>query len=228
MTTPLPPPELRARVLARASAEPVAPRPAGAWRRTLLVVLAVGVSYGILASIGGPGSYGRPQAYTLVLAALWGLVGGLGAWAGVARGHSMLGRPASWRVLVVLLTPVALFATAFAVNALWPPPYKFADFDKHMTCVEWTLIMAAAPLIAFTYLRRGSDPVAPRLTGAAIGTAAGAVGALGIELICSHATLEHVLFGHVLPVALLAGIGAIVAGRVVAVQAGPSSRAPAL
>jgi hypothetical protein len=219
MTPSFPPPELRARVLAQASAEPVPPRAAGTWRRTLAVVLSVGVSYGILASIGGPGSGGRPLAYTYVLAALWGVVGVLGAWAGVGRGHSMLGRPASWRVLVVLLTPVALFATAFVVNALWPPPFRFADFDKHLTCVEWTLVMAAAPLIAFTYLRRGSDPVAPRLTGAAIGTAAGTVGALGIELICTHATLFHVLVGHVLPVALLAVLGALVAGRIVSVRA---------
>lgn len=226
MDTPLPPAELRARVLARVRAEPVPPRPAGTWKRTLAVVLGVGVSYGVLAAIGGPGSYGRPQAYTFVLAALWGLVGVLGTWAGVARGHSMLGRPAVWRVLVVALTPVALFATAFVVNALWPPPFKLADLERHLVCTEFTLLMALGPLLAFTYLRRNSDPVAPRLTGAAIGAAAGAIGAVGIELRCSHATLFHIAVGHVLPVLTMALLGALLAGRIVAVKADASPVRP--
>jgi hypothetical protein len=219
MTTPLPPADLRARVLARAEAEPVAPRAAATWTRVLAVGAALGVSYGLLMSIGGPGAYGRSQAYTVVLTALWGLVGVLGAWAGVARGRSMLGRPASWRLAVFVLTPVALVATALLAGALWPPPYKAADLDKHLVCVEWSMLMAVAPLVAFAWLRRGSDPVAPRLTGAAIGTAAGAIGAVGIELRCSHATVDHVLLGHVLPVLILAGLGALIAGRVVAVTA---------
>jgi len=79
--------------------------------------------------------------------------------------------------------------------------------------------MALGPFIAFTFLRRGSDPVAPRLTGAAIGAVSGVIGAVGIELRCSHATFFHVAVGHVLPVALLAMLGALVAGRVVAVRA---------
>jgi len=96
--TPTPPPDLRARVLSAARAEPVPPRPSASWRRTLAVCMGVGVSFAILMSIGGPGQYGRSAAYTFVLAVLWALVGAAGAWAAVARGHSMLGRPASWRV----------------------------------------------------------------------------------------------------------------------------------
>jgi hypothetical protein len=196
MNTPLPPADLRARVLSAARSEPVAPRPAGAWHRTLMACVGVGAAFGVLLSIGGPGVYGRPATYTLVLAALWALVGAVGAWAGVSRGPSMLGRPATWRVLVVILAPLAL-----------------------MECIEFTTLMSLGPLIAFTFLRRGSDPVAPRLTGAAIGTVSGAIGAVCIELRCSHATLFHVTAGHVLPVVMLAVLGALVAGRVVAVRA---------
>jgi len=109
--------------------------------------------------------------------------------------------------------------TAQVVGAVWPPPYKVADLDKHLVCIEFTTLMALGPFIAFTFLRRGSDPVAPRLTGAAIGAVSGVIGAVGIELRCSHATLVHVALGHVLPVALLAMLGALVAGRIVAVRA---------
>jgi len=217
--TPTPPPDLRARVLSAARAEPVPPRPSASWRRTLAVCMGVGVSFAILMSIGGPGQYGRSAAYTFVLAVLWALVGAAGAWAAGARGHSMLGRPASWRVLVLILTPLALMLTAQVVGAVWPPPYKVADLDKHLVCIEFTTLMALGPFIAFTFLRRGSDPVAPRLTGAAIGAVSGVIGAVGIELRCSHATLVHVALGHVLPVALLAMLGALVAGRIVAVRA---------
>jgi hypothetical protein len=226
MTTPVPPPDLRTRVLAEVRSVPVAPRPAGSWRRTFVAVLGVGVSFALLMSIGGPGAYGRPQSYTLALAALWALVGAVAAWAGVARGRSMLGHPASWRALAAILTPVALVITALVAGALWPPPFKLADLDKHVTCIEWTVLMALGPLVAFTFLRRGSDPVAPRLTGAAIGAASGCIGALGIELRCSHATLVHVALGHVLPVVVLTILGALVAGRVVAVRAtAPATRA---
>jgi hypothetical protein len=219
MTAPMPPPDLRARVLAEARSSPVAPRAAGSWRRTFASCLGVGASFAILMSIGGPGPYGRPPAYTLALAALWLLVGVTAAWAGVARGRSMLGRPSSWRALVVVLTPVALVVTALFAGEMWPPPVKVADMSRHLVCMAFTVLMALGPLVAFTFLRRGSDPVAPRLTGAAIGAVSGAIGALGIELRCSHATLLHVTVGHVLPVALLALVGALVAGRVVAVRA---------
>jgi hypothetical protein len=219
MNTPLPPADLRARVLSAARSEPVAPRPAGAWHRTLTACVGVGAAFGVLLSIGGPGVYGRPATYTLVLAALWALVCAVGAWAGVSRGPSMLGRPATWRVLVVILAPLALILTAQLAGALWPPPFLLADTGKHLECIEFTTLMALGPLIAFMFLRRGSDPVAPRLTGAAIGTVSGAIGAVCIELRCSHATLFHVAAGHVLPVVMLAVLGALVAGRVVAVRA---------
>jgi hypothetical protein len=227
MTTPVPPPDLRDRVLAEVRSAPVAPRSVGSWRRTLVACAGVGVSFAILMSIGGPGPYGRPQSYTVALAALWALVGAAVAWAGVARGPSMLGRPVSWRALAAILAPVGLVVTALLASALWPPPFKVADLDKHLTCIEFTVLMALGPLLAFTFLRRGSDPVAPRLTGAAIGAASGCIGAVGIELRCSHATLAHVALGHVLPVALLTVVGALVASRVVAVRAaasGPRAR----
>lgn len=210
--------ELRARVLGAARAEAALPRSSGAGRRGLVVLGGVFLSVAILFSIGGPGGYGRPSRYYLTLAALWLAIGVVAAWAGVARGRSMLGRPAATRMLVVALVPLALVATALVAGVATSPVIKDTGLLEHMRCVMFTVVMAVGPLAAFLFIRRGSDPVAPAITGAAIGTAAGAIGALGIELRCSHAGLFHVFVGHVLPVAALALVGALVASRVVAVR----------
>jgi hypothetical protein len=218
VSTPLPPPDLRARVLAAAKAEPVPPRRAATWTRIAAIVVGLGVSYGILAAIGGPGNWGRSSAYVLLLTSLWGLTALAAGWAGVSRGKSMLGRPMAWRVGVALLVPLALLASSVVANTVMPPPFHVAHWSNHLTCIEFSSLMAVGPLVAYLFVRRGSDPVAPHLTGAALGAAAGAVGAVGIELRCSHATFDHVLLGHVLPVAFLALLGALIAGRVVAVR----------
>ena len=86
-------------------------------------------------------------------------------------------------------------------------------------CLVIALAMATAPLLAFMLLAKGSDPVHPRAMGAALGAAAGAWGALGIGLHCPYAFPAHVALGHVLPVLLLAGIGALAGGRLVGVRA---------
>lgn len=211
--------ELRARVLAAARAEPVAPRAVGALRSALAITGGVAVSAAILMSIGGPGGYGRPSGYYVTLAVLWLGVGVAGAWAGVVRGRSMLGRAVSLRALVVVLVPVALVLTALVAGLAVPPYVKATGMHEHLRCVMFTVLMAAGPLAALLFVRRGSDPVAPRITGAALGTVAGAIGGLGIELRCSHAGLFHVFVGHIVPVVALALFGALVAGRVVAVRA---------
>lgn len=226
MTTPTPvlPPDLRARVLATASAERVAPRAVGLRRHGIAVAAGLAVSLAILFEIGGPGNYGRPAGYVPTLAILWLAVGLAAVWVGVMRGRSMLGRPAAWSVAAAVLTPVALMITATIVGFMWPSVLgESTKLRHHVSCIEFSTLMAIGPLVAFAFVRRGSDPVAPRLTGAAIGAAAGAIGALGIEVRCPHASLFHVAVGHLGPVVALTLVGAFVVGRVVGVSA-PEAR----
>ncbi len=219
MSAPGPSAELRARVLAAARAEPVPTRSAGLARRTAVVAVGVVASVLVLAYIGGPKPDGRPMGYFLVMAALWSLVALAATWAGVARGRSMLGRSTSMRVVVAALTPAALVVAALGAAMLWPStisdPSTMAD---HLFCLELGSLMALGPLVAFALVRRGSDPVAPRLTGAALGAVAGAWGGLFIELRCGHASIEHVVIGHVLPVVVMMLVGALIAGSVVSVR----------
>jgi len=186
-------------------------------------VLAIGfaLSVGISVYLGGPGA-SLPPGYTALLGAAWLLVGVVATWEGVARGRSMLGRPAVVRVLVAVLTPLALLVTAMGAALAWPETLATpATIEAHVVCVVFTMLFALGPLVAFAIVRRGSDPVAPRLTGAAIGAASGAWGALGIELHCGHASAMHVLVGHVAPVVLLTLVGVLVGDRVIALQRTP-------
>jgi hypothetical protein len=217
---PLPPADLRARVLDAARREPVRPRASGVRGRVLAVAMGFALPVAIAACLGGPGTGGRPLGYVVLVAASWTALAGLATWAGVSRGRSMLGRPLAWRILVAALTPVVLLAAALVGGLLWPSTLT-GDPTLHgpLICDVFTTLFAAGPLVAFAVVRRRSDPVAPRLSGAALGAAAGAWGAVGIALHCADATPGHVAVGHVLPVVLAAVIGLLVGNRVVAIRA---------
>jgi hypothetical protein len=177
-----------------------------------MVVLALGFALSACISLylGGPGA-SLPPGYTALLGAAWLLVGVVATWEGVARGRSMLGRPAIVRVLVAVLTPVALLATAMGAAMAWPETLATrTTVEANVVCVVFTLLFALGPLAAFAVVRRRSDPVAPRLTGAAIGAASGAWGALGIEMHCGHASATHILLGHIAPVVLLTVLGVLI------------------
>src|SRR5262249_4096481 len=104
--------------------------------------------------------------------------------------------------------------------AVWPQTNVDAStLANHTSCARFTFVSALGPLIAFAFYRRRSDPVAPRLTGLAIGAASGAWGALTIELHCGHTSLTHVMIGHLVPVAVLMLVGVLVGHFVVAVRA---------
>jgi hypothetical protein len=123
------------------------------------------------------------------------------------------------------MTPIALLVTSFASGVGWPQTLdNESSIGAHLLCVVGTIGFALAPLVLFATMRRGSDPVAPRLTGAAIAAAAGAWGALAIELHCRYTSPLHVIFGHVVPVALLALAGMAVGDRFVALRSRPAAR----
>jgi Negative regulator of sigma F len=141
-------------------------------------------------------------------------IAALAVWV-VVGGRSMLGRSTSVLLGVVLLTPLVLllwknFITGSAVYGISRPGLK---------CLELSLATAISPLIALVVLRRGSDPVHPVATGAALGAATGAGSWVMVDLWCPLSNLSHLLFGHVLPIAILALLGAAMGGMFVRVKA---------
>jgi hypothetical protein len=220
MSAPLPPPDLRARVLAAARSEPARSRSAGIRRRALAIALGFAAAVAFGALVARPKLGGRPAGYVALVGAAWIAVALVASWGALARGRSMLGRPIAQRIGIALVTPVALSAVALIGNWLWPQTVEVhAGFVKDALCGAFTMIFAAGPLVAFLAVFRGSDPLAPGMGGAALGAAAGAWGAFGIELFCNCPYPGHVLIGHVLPVLLLALVGAAIGDRTLRVVA---------
>jgi hypothetical protein len=88
------------------------------------------------------------------------------------------------------------------------------------------LLFAAGPLAALGFLRRGVDPVHPRLLGAALGVATGAYAGVLVDLWCPSAEISHVLLGHLGPFVVLVLAGAWLGGRLLGLRS-VRARAPA-
>jgi hypothetical protein len=222
MSTSHPPAELRARVLDAARREPVPPAKVGQRRQWWFVARGFAVAFAICVAAAIHGSEAktpRPLGCILSLEMLWLSLAVAATWAGVNRGTSMLGRPKALRMAVAALTPAAMLAAWLPVAFAWPQTLQDASgLRSHLVCIVMTMILAAGPLVAFVRLRRASDPVSPRVTGAALGAAAGAWGDAAHVLICGYTAPAHILIGHILPVALLTGIGFVLGDRVVALR----------
>jgi hypothetical protein len=217
-----PPVELRARVLDAIRRESAPPRQESRRADFWLVArgFAVASAICIVAAMrGSQAKTPRPPGCILSLELLWLSLAVAATWAGVNRGKSLLGRPRAWRLGVALLAPAAMVAAWLPVAFAWPETLRDGSgFRAHLLCVVTTMALAAGPLIAFVRVRRGSDPASPRLTGAALGAASGVWGDAAHVLICGYTAPAHILIGHVLPVVLLAAVGALLGDRVVALR----------
>jgi hypothetical protein len=193
------------------------PLPTGSGRRLWHVV-----------TEGGAAAQDRPLGYVVTLELIWLLVAGWATWVGMARGRSMLGRSSASKIAVATLTPAALILTwlvvAFAwIRAVLPLAWVEVmndgpDGHFHTCCALMSLAYAAGPLLAFLAIRRGRDLASPIQAGAAIGAAAGAWGAVVHFPFCQCTSPLHVALGHVLPVVVLATLGALVGGPLLGVH----------
>jgi hypothetical protein len=153
------------------------------------------------------------------LDAAWLLVAAAASWAGVYRGRSMLGRPAAWKAGVALLTPLVMLALWWPLAQVWPSTLeRDSGWFEIAQCVVGTGLLGIGPLLAFLFMNRGSEPVRPWLSGAALGGAAGGWGAVALVIICRHASASHIIVAHVGPVALMALIGAAIGHWALAIR----------
>ncbi len=212
--------ELRARILALATKEPAPTR--AEVRRNVAWMIAIGFGglSAVFFALGGVRAGRRPDGLVLATAIGWGLVAVLATVFAVGRGRSMLSRPRVWLVLLAVLTPVALFASALLVrDAAWPEAASFGTTRTgDIRCFLSTAAFAAGPLLAFLLVRRQSDPVHPRASAAALGAAAGAWAGLMIHLHCDVQETVHLGAAHVLPVVLAAALGALVGNKILGVR----------
>ena len=128
-----------------------------------------------------------------------------------------LGRTGTILLTLALLTPVLMFLWKVVISSgfdgmmvRWPERPGFR-------CLRLSCLMAAWPLVALVVTRRGSDPVHPHLTGAAIGAAVGACAWVFVDLWCPVAYVPHLMLGHVLPLLLTTAAGTLL-GKFIGVR----------
>jgi len=216
--------ELRARVLAAAAAEPSPTRAAVSRRNILIAVVAAASGIGAfmifaqymseshMLRLGGEvvPQHSLERSVGLVAATVGGALGvaAMALWLALGRGRSMLGRSRRWLLYGGVLIPVSLLAwkvgcsVAFG-DAMVPWPERPGE-----RCLALTLLVAAGPLLSFLAIRRRA-PVQPALNGAVMGFAAGACAWIAVDAWCPVAYVPHLLLGHVLPLFVLAGAGAL-------------------
>jgi len=217
--------DLRQRVFAAIAAEPSLPRPAAERRRAAMLAIAGLVSLIVFVLLGGA----RPGDSAF---ALWACTAvGAPATAGTAlalaltRGGSMLGRSAPFLIGLALATPILLFLWKAALSTSFGMT-QWVDARPGFRCLGLALSTGVVPFLVFLSLWRRTAPTHPRLTGLALGTAAGAAAWVLVDLWCSVGNPFHLLLGHVLPLAILAAAGAV-AGRVLLPRFRPSPRGTA-
>src|SRR5262249_42889525 len=98
---------------------------------------------------------------------------------------------------------------ALVASALWP---EHAGHDvepkTHLACGAITVAQGVMLLVALVLPRRGTDPVHPAITGAALGMTAGAWTSMMAYLRCPHPAVFHCVLAHVIPTLALALGGA--------------------
>ncbi|WP_394827017.1 NrsF family protein [Pendulispora albinea] len=208
--------DLRARVLAVARQTPSPSRARVTWATRWLVLAAVVSSLAVFFALGGFQLGNRPVPYVYATTAGWAVLALVGFRIAFVRSRrSMLGPARQSLVALAAGMPVALLLFSLVCCSIWPEVQLLdAPLWGYLACFGSTSIMGTLPLVALAIARRGSDPVHPRATGAALGAAMGVWGGTLIDLHCRCATLPHIAFSHVLPMVVLAIVGAVVAPRV--------------
>jgi len=144
-------------------------------------------------------------ALSSTLFALWQARGGLGIAA------------------TSLISIAALVVPVYAALTVLQPLHSGAADDVAFTgvaispwgwrCIFIATIVGASTLAIFAVALRRAVPVAGALRGAALGAAAGAWGGVAVFAFCPSGDLQHLLVGHVLPIALFTVLGAVALTR---------------
>jgi hypothetical protein len=201
--------ELRARVLAEAARTPSPTR--AVYKRRVLLIAAIGAvaTASLFVVMGGMAPGTRPVemiAFTVGFGLLAAAV--LTRLSSGPRG-SMLGRPRSVLLTAVVVTAPLLALVALSATMAWPDHAgQEVGGSVHFACGLISVAQGALPLLALLLPRRGSDPVHPAITGAALGMTAGAWTVVMAYLRCPHGAAMHCIVAHVVPTLVLTALGA--------------------
>jgi hypothetical protein len=206
--------ELRARTLELVKSRPSPTRSAVLTRRWLALAALMAVPVALFLIWGGVRIGPRPETLIEETALGAGFIALVAAVVAFGRGRSMLGRSRRVLLAVIILTPLALLLWKLAVSAAYPGMMTQWIERPGLRCLHLSCVLSVVPLLGALAVLRRSDPVHPTLLGMAIGAAVGGSTWVLVDLWCPVAYLPHLLLGHVLPLALAVGTGALLGRHV--------------
>lgn len=183
----------------------------------ILVLIASEIVYGQPAAGLGIDVASTAEALT-ILALLAGLAFTSTLFA-LRQGRAGLGIGSTWLVSIA-----ALVVPVYAALTVLRPLHSGAADDVAMTgvaispwglrCLFIATVVGLSVLAIFASALRRAVAVASGLRGAALGAAAGAWGGLAVFVFCPSGELQHLLVGHVLPIAAFTLLGVVVSMRI--------------
>ena len=208
--------ELKERVLAAVRATPSPPRAQTRSRSSALLVSAAVVPLLGFVAIGGFESGSRPPALIALTGAGISAIALVSLWLALGTGGRMLGRARLWLGAQALLAPLFFLGWKLWSSAAFVGMTEPTAERPGLRCLGLTLLLGSWPLLAFSLVRRRSDPTHPRMLGAALGVAAGSYAATLVDFWCPVGYPPHVLLGHILPLVALGLVGAWLGHRLLA------------
>jgi hypothetical protein len=203
-------PELRARVLSATAQAPAPTRRQTALTRLWLFGSGAVGALVIFFVQGGVRLTGRPAALVALTTLGTSVFVAAGMYVLFTRpARSMLRRPVGTLVAVSVLSALAFVAWRHGVSAVYGLVQPWPD-RVGFRCLRVGILTGALPLFAALMAWRHTDPLAPTTTGAAFGAGAGLGSAVLTDLWCPVSYLPHLFLGHVLPILILASVGALV------------------
>jgi hypothetical protein len=213
------PPDLRTSVLEHARATPSPTKSKTTRANAIMIALGVATAATMIAAFG-ISLGGRPLVFVALSAVGWAAIAASVSALSQSRGKTMLGKTRMLLVVAATCAAPAIFGWVMSLTMAWPEVREPAGtWQTHLTCFAATLVLSLGPVIALAFVRRASDPVHPRATGAAIGAAAGAWGGVLIDMHCPITHPLHIALAHVMPVLVYAAIMALASSRLFGVRA---------
>lgn len=204
---------MRQAVLRFAETTPAPTRAEVTRGRVLAGAAAAAWSASIMLSVDGVRIAPRPLWLVLATGIASALVSGAVLWIAATRGRNMLGHGARTLAAVVVGAPVLLLAWKIGLTACAGGMSDAWPMRPGTRCLTVSSLSAVGPFLALLWARRRSVTDHARWTGAALGVAAGSVGWVVNDLRCQVGYWPHLLLGHLLPIAVFAAIGILVAER---------------
>jgi hypothetical protein len=210
--------DLKRRILAAAASEPSPTRRERRIRSGARMASAIAVPLLLFLAVGGPRLGPRPLGLAAATALGSAAIAASALFVAFGRGSSMLGRPSGRLLATAAIAPAAFLLWKLAAS--WGVPHMMDPWPSRpgLRCFALTTLFAAWPVAALAWERWSSDPVHPRALGAALGVAAGTSSAALVDLWCPVGHVPHLLTGHLAPVLLLGGLGALLGARALGVR----------